>query len=121
MVAAIVLLLLIVMLVAGIGISLYLRSWVQAEARTEAHMRDPHTPTVAYAVPNGVDPVLIKVALSRAGFHTGIARVGRRECLRIECGEEQREQARGVIEGIHLNAYDGSALTTGRVVFEDER
>lgn len=119
--AAAIVLLMIVLIVAGVGISLYLRSWVQAEARTEAHMRDPHTHTVAYAVPNGVDPVLIKVELSRAGFNNGIARIGGRECVRIECEQQQRERVRGLIEGLHLSAYDGSALVIGHVVFEDER
>ena len=113
--------LVIVALVAGVAMNAYLRSWVQAESRTEAHMRDPHTHTVAYAIPNGVDPVLVKVELSRAGFNTGIGRVDGRECLHIECERQQRERVRGLIEGLHLSAYDGDALKIGHVVFEDER
>jgi hypothetical protein len=85
--------LVIVALVVVVAMSVYLRSWVQAESRTEAHMRDPHTHTVAYAIPNGVDPVLVKVELSRAGFNTGIGRVGGRECLRIECERQHRVRA----------------------------
>ena len=120
MAGAIILLVLIALFV-GVGINVYLRSWVQAESRNEAHMRDPHTHTVAYAVPNGVDPALIRVELSRAGFNIATALVGDQECLRIECEAAQRDTVRSVIEGVHMNNYDGSALKTGHVVFEDER
>jgi hypothetical protein len=39
----------------------------------------------------------------------------------IECERQQRERVRGLIEGLHLSAYDGDALKIGHVVFEDER
>ena len=50
--AAAILLLLLVMLIGGIGINVSLRSWVREQSRREAHLRDPHTHTVAYAIPN---------------------------------------------------------------------
>jgi hypothetical protein len=120
MVAAI-LLLLIVVLVSVIGINLALRSWVREQSRRDAHLRDPNLHTVAYAIPNGVDPVTVESALARAGFTAGVDRVGMVECVRIECNDSQREQARGALEGIRMNAYDGSQLPAGKVVFEDER
>ena len=119
--AAAILLLLFVMLIAGIGINLYLRSWVREESRREAHLRDPDTHTVAYAIPNGVDPAAIESALARAGLNSGVDRVGMVHCVRIECNDSQREKARGVLEGIRMNGYDGSQLQAGHVVFEDER
>jgi hypothetical protein len=68
-----------------------------------------------------VDPVTVESALTRAGLTSGVDRIGMFECVRIECTESQREQVRGVIEGIPMNAYDGSQLRAGHVVFEDER
>ena len=98
-----------------------LHSWVRDESRREAHLRDPDTHTVAYAIPNGVDPATVLSALARAGLTSGVDRVGMVECVRIECNEWQREQVRGVLEGIPMNAYDGSQLQMRHVVFEDER
>ena len=119
--AAAIFFLLIVVVIGGIGINLYLRNWVREESRREAHLRDPDTHTVAYAIPNGVDPATIESALARAGLTSGVDRVGMVECVRIECNESQREQVRSVLEGIQMNAYDGSQLQARQVVFEDER
>jgi hypothetical protein len=119
--AAAIFFVLIVVLIVGIGINLYLRNYVREESQREAHLRDPDTPTVAYAIPNGVDPATIVSALARAGFASGFDRVGMVECARIECKESQREQVRAVLEGIPMNAYDGSQLQVRHVVFEDER
>jgi hypothetical protein len=119
--AAAILLLLVVVVMGGIGINLYLRSWVREESRREAHLEDPATHTVAYAIPNGLDPVTVESALARAGLTSGVGRVGMVECVRIECNDSQREQVRGVLEGMAISAYDGSPLQARRVVFEDER
>lgn len=118
--AAALIILLVVLVAGGIAINVYLRGWVRGESRREAHLRDPHTHTVAYAIPNGVDPVTVATALARAGFVSGVDSVGMVECVRIECGESQREQVRDVLEGISMTAYDGSQLQAGHVVFEDE-
>ena len=120
MVAAIVFLL-IVVVIGGIAINLYLRSYVREESRREAHLTDPDTHTVAYAIPNGVDPATILSALARAGLTSGVDRVGMVHCVRVECNDSQREKARGVLEGIRMNVYDGSQFQAGHVVFEDER
>lgn len=120
MVAAVVILV-VVVLVLSVAIPLFLRSWGVEESRTEARLHDPHVHTVAYAVPNGVDPVVIKVALTRAGFTSAIDRVGDVECLRVECAESDRAHVRSVIEAVHVSGYDGSELRAGHVVFEDER
>ncbi len=119
--AAAVVFLLVVVVLGGIGINLYLRSWVRDESRREAHLRDPNTHTVDYAIPNGIDPVTVESALALAGLTSGVDRIGMVECVRIECTESQREQVRGVIEAIPMTSYDGSQLPAGHVVFEDER
>ena len=119
--AAAIIFVLVVVVVGGIGVNVYLRSWAREESRREAHLRDPSTHTVDYAIPNGIDPVIVESALAMAGLRSGVDRVGMVECVRIECAESQREQVRGVIESVPMHAYDGSPLPVGHVVFEDER
>ena len=72
--AAAIFFLVIVVVIGVIGINLYLRSWVREESKREAHLRDPHTHTVAYAIPNGMDPATIESALARAGLTSGVDR-----------------------------------------------
>ena len=115
------LLLLVVVVVGGsIATALFLRRWVRDEAQREAHLRDPRTHTVAFAIPTGVDPVVAESALAHAGFNAGHDRVGMVECVRIECDESQRDQVRRVLESVMTTSYDGTLLPAGRVVFEDE-
>ena len=118
--AAAIILLMIVVLVVGVALNVFLRSWVRAESHTESHLHDPDTHTVAYAVPDGVDPALIRHALSRAGFVSATQRVGDLECLLIECEPGDRDRLRTTLAGVHVTGYDGAALTFN-VVFEDER
>ena len=48
---------LVVVVVGGtIAINLFLRNWVREGAQREAHLRDPRTHTVAFAIPNGAIP-----------------------------------------------------------------
>jgi hypothetical protein len=114
-------LVLVVVVGAVIAVNLFLRGWLRGESRREAHLRDPATHTIAYEVPNGIDPVIVMSPLMQAGFTSGVDRVGMAECVRIECEESERGRVRGVLEGIPMTAYDGSPLHAGRVVFEDER
>ena len=119
--AAAIVLLVVVVVGGSIAISLYLRKWVLEESRREAHLRDPHTHTVAFAIPTGVDPVIPETALALAGFNSGHDRLGLVECVRIECDESQRDRVRSVLEEVFMTQYDGSVLPAGHVVFEDER
>jgi hypothetical protein len=113
--------LLVVALVLGIAIPLLLRSWGKEESRVEARLHDPDVHTVAFAVPDGVDPAVIRVTLTRAGFTSAIDRVGDVECLIVECSESDRARVRSVIEAVHLSGFDGPDRPVGHVVFEDER
>lgn len=119
--ATAIVILVVVVVGAGIAVNLYLRTWVREDSQREAHLRDPHTHTVAYAVPGGVDPVTIETALTQAGFTSGIDRVGMVECVRIECDEGQRDEVRRVLATVPMSAYDGSRIPVDEVVFEDER
>ena len=111
----------IIALVAIIYIAISLRSLVEDEKRNESQLRDPHTPTVTYAIPNGIDPVVFAVALKRAGFLSVVTDVGTSEALRVKCDTGDRERLRHVIEGVVVNGYDGAAVKLDHVVFEDER
>lgn len=113
--------LVVVVLVLGIAIPLLLRSWGMEESRVEARLHDPEVHTVAFAVPNGVDPAVFRMTLTRAGFTSAIDRVGDVECLVVECNESDRARLRSVIEDVHLSGDGGSDLPVGHVVFEDER
>jgi hypothetical protein len=113
--------LVLVVLVIGIAIPLFLRSWGAGESQIEARMHDPRIHTIAYAIPNGVDPVVVRLAVHTAGFTSAIDRVGDVECLIVECSEADRSRLRKVIEEVPLRGFDGSELTQTHVVFEDER
>lgn len=103
------------------GVVFFVRAEVSEVTRTESRLRNPQTPTVAYAIPNGVDPVAVGTALKMAGFESIPDQVGDAECLRIECAPEDREKVREVIAGVHVTTYDGSDLQLDHAVFEDER
>lgn len=108
-------------LIGSVALALFLRSYGRSRARIEARVLDPRTPTVAYAIPNGVDPVVFQVGLTHAGFTSVVGRVGNSECVIVECGPAGRKAVRGVLQAAHANAYDGSELKLDDVVFEDER
>ena len=120
MVAAAVIL--IVLVVAGtVALAWGLRGWMGEESRFEACLHSPETHTLICAIPNGIDPVVVKVALTRAGFSSAIETAGTQQAVRVECAEAQRARVRHVLEDVHLLFDTGSNLTVRRVVFEDER
>lgn len=119
--AAATIILVVLILAVSIATLLFLHSWGAEQSRREARILDPHTPTVAFAIPNGVDPVVVELALNQAGFDCVVHRVGDAECLVVECAEPDRPRLRGVIESVHLRDFDGSELSLDHVVFEDER
>jgi hypothetical protein len=106
---------------ASIAIAVFLRSYVLNEVKLEQHLHDPHTSTVAFAIPAGADPAVFKTGLMHAGFANTVDRVGAAQCLLVECTPGQREAVRGVLQAAHTRAFDGSDLAVQRVVFEDER
>ena len=112
---------LILALVAIVAVALALRSGVKDEERTESRLRDPHTYTVTYAIPNGVDPIVFAIAVKRAGYVSIVEELGATQGLRVECDAADREKVRRIIEGVAATGYDGSALKLDHVVFEDER
>lgn len=98
-----------------------LRAEVTEVADKARRLHDPATHTLAYALPNGVDPSAVTAPLAVAGFEAIVDDAGTTEHLVIACDEGQREVLRRVVGDLHLSNYDGSAFEGGRVVFEDER
>ena len=109
----IVLLVLIVTVAAAGG----LRRLVRDESEVERDLRSPDTHTLTYAVPNGVDPADLRIALLRAGFPSSPSRAGAREGLLVGCAEGDLARLRQVIESVHETAYDGTDLELKPVVF----
>jgi hypothetical protein len=112
--------LLVGVLTVGLVFMLALRTWTFAEARTEARLRLPDTPTVTYAVPHGQDPALVVTALTHEGFTSVPDLAGGMERLLIECAEADRAKVRHVIEHVNHTGFDGVEMHTGRVRFIDE-
>ena len=120
MIAAAILIVLLV-LVVTIAVAGGLRRLVRDESEVERRLQAPETPTLSYAVPNGVDPADLRTALLIAGFSSTMSTARTSECLVIGCSEGDRARVRDVIERVHETAYDGSDLVLRPVVFEDER
>ena len=104
----------------SIAIALFLRSWVLTESKTEKRLHDPRTHTIAFAIPNGVDPVVFAVAVRKAGFASVTDRVGNAECILVECPESERAHLRTLLEAVQAPHDDGSPARAGHIVFEDE-
>ncbi|RYP85825.1 hypothetical protein EKO23_10940 [Nocardioides guangzhouensis] len=113
--------LLVVALVLIVATALLLRSWGRAESQTEERLHDPQVHTIVYAIPNGVDPVVFKTALSHAGFTSVTELVGGNERLLVECPEPQRARLRSVLESVHPAGLSSAVAGSDHVVFEDER
>ena len=98
------------------------RRLVLDEAVVERRLRAPEAHTVAYAVPNGVDPGGLRVAMKLGGFTSIVAMRGMHECLVVECEAGDRDRVRQLIAQAHETESDGAGLDVRpRVVFEDER
>lgn len=112
----------ILTLVVGAAVVIGVRAFLGEESRTEERLHDPRTRTVAYAIPNGVDPVPVKAALAVAGFTSVVDELGNAEGLIVECETpEDRSDVRRIIQSVHVSDYDGADHRLEHVVFEDER
>lgn len=107
-------------MICGLVVALVLRSVVMREEQTDALLHDPHTHTLAYTIPNGVEPSTVLAAVERAGFTAVVDPRGRSEHLLVGCEEGDRSRLRGAIEAVPVTRYDGTPLRDP-VVFEDER
>lgn len=111
----------VTLLLAGVVAGMYLRERAAEQPRIRTRLRDPKTRTVAFAIPEGVDPAVLRLGLDRAGITSNVGRVDGAECLLVECLTTERAAVRGVLEAAHANAHVGTELKLHHVVFEDER
>ena len=109
-----------VLIAASLVLALGLRKIVFTEAHTEARLRDPHTPSLTYDVPEGVDPAVLEAALHGAGFTSVAEQSGATERLHVECDPAARTMVRNVIQTATTSRYGAAGLAVGPVVFEDE-
>lgn len=102
-----------------VAIILGARRWGMEDAEVDARLHSPSCHTVAYVVPEGQDPALLRVALTHAGYTTVLDRGGDQRLL-VECEEGHRDDVRHVIEGVDHGGFEGPELVRGHVRFEDE-
>ena len=116
---AIIGILFLAVVVAGMLVLRGARRWVLDEGATEARLRDPETHTLSYLVPNGQDPVALITALAHANFTTVIDTHDGIERILVACEETDRAQVRHVLEAASI-ASSGGTRMTDHVRFEDE-
>jgi hypothetical protein len=108
------------LVVAGMLVLRFLRTWVLDEEATEARLRDPETHTLSYVVPNGRDPADFMSALAHAKFtcvtdaHAGVERV------LIACEESERAHVRRVLEEAGPAGSGTQPNARPHVIFDDE-
>ena len=112
--------LLVGLVVAGVVISMGLRTWTLDRARTEARLLSPDTHTVGYVVPAGQDPAVLMAAVAGAGYTAMVDTSRGTERLIVECDDHARGEVRRALEGVHSAAWDGSDMQVEHVVFDDE-
>jgi type II secretory pathway pseudopilin PulG len=115
----------IVMVLIGVAalsvvVALAMRTVVREEQRTEDRLHAPGAHTVAYAVPNGQDPVDLMAALRGAGIVSCVDTRGGTERILVECAESDRDRVRDILQAVGA-PDDGRHLPAQHVVFEDER
>jgi hypothetical protein len=113
------------LVVLGALMTWALRGELTRAATVEKTVEDDERPdgpaTLAYAVPDGQDPTVLSVALSRAGFGTVSVRRGAVERLYIGCPRRtDREQVRSVIEHVRRTRLGGAEIVVTHVRFDDE-
>lgn len=105
--------------VAGLLIMRGTRRWVLDAEATEVRLRDPQTHTLSYRVPLGQDPAILMAGLAHAGFTTASDSHGSLERLLIACEESDRDQVRRVLEEAS-RASSGGTRMIDHLRFEDE-
>lgn len=96
-----------------------MRRFGQEEAATEEALLAPGAHTVAWVVPEGEDPSLVRTHLAHAGFVSVLDRSGDQRLV-VGCEPGQREQVRAVIAGTEHVTYDGHAPLGPLLRFADE-
>lgn len=112
--------LLVGLVVAGVVVSMGLRTWTLDRARTEARLLSPDTHTVGYVVPPGQDPAVLMAAVAGTGHTAMVDTSGGTERLIVECDDHVRGEVRRALESVHSTGWDGSDMRVEHVVFDDE-
>lgn len=95
-------------LVVGVLLAASLRRWSLEDARTDAKLHSAAAHTVAYVIPAGLDPAIVRGALAGAGF-VSVIDAGETERVLIECEPSDRAFVRQLVERAHPAGFVGSA------------
>ena len=111
-------------IVALAGIVLYVvREQARKHDEVDRELHDAHAPTLEYAVPLGVDPVVLVAALEQAGYSTTVDARGGPQLLLVKCprgADRERDQVRSVLESADNPSVDHEVPLPTQVRFRDE-
>jgi hypothetical protein len=111
--------LIVVVLVIALGVGMSVLTLMRREEKTESHLHEPDVNTVEYLVPDGVDPSIVRAALTMAGFTSAFEDRWGVEHLLIGCPPRERERMRRVIADALASHYVPE-LHLDTVRFQDE-
>ena len=118
MVLAVTLLVLTVLVVPLLVLGMMRRFGMQ-EAATETALLSPGAHTVAWVVPEGEDPALVRTHRSHAGFVSVLDHSGDQRLV-VECEPGNREMVRDIIAHAAHTSFDGAALQPSQLRFDDD-
>lgn len=111
----------VTVMLVGAAVAMHVRESAAQSRPRGVRVREPRTRTFVYAIPEDLDPAVLRLGLERAGFHSEIARSGGGRHLLVTSKTTERAALRGVIEAACVTAYAGPEPHREHVVFEDER
>ena len=118
MVLAVTLLVLTVMIVPLLVLGA-LRAFGMKEVDNERALLSPGAHTVAWVVPEGEDPALVRTHLSHAGFTSVLDHSGDQRLV-VECEPGDRELVRDIIAHAAHTTFDGQTLQPSQLRFDDD-
>lgn len=118
MVLAVTLLVLTVMVVPLLIIGM-MRRFGMEEVEVEQALLSPEAHTVAWVVPEGEDPALVRTHLLHAGFTSVLDHSGDQRLV-VECEPDDRELVRDIIAHAAHTTFDGRALQPSQLRFDDD-
>lgn len=112
-------LLIVIAAMIAIGIGMSILTLMRREEVLDERLHDPDVNTVEYLVPDGVDPSIVRAALTMAGFTSIFEDRWGVEHLLIACAPRDRERMRRVIADALASHYVPE-LHLDTVRFQDE-
>jgi len=112
-------LLVLTVMVVPLVLLLVMRRFGMEQADAERTLLSPDVPTVAWVVPDGEDPALVRTRLAHAGFSSVLDHSGGQRLV-VRCGPADRDRVREIIAGTEHATFDGQALQPSQLRFDDD-